>query len=112
MKLEMLPKILRYYRKQQHISVQDVVLRLEEENVHVSPKTVYAWENGATQPDIGTVLVLCNIYQISNLQQLLGSSPDRAEDGIPVVLTEEERDILERYHGHPEMQEAVKKLLK
>lgn len=111
MKHEMLAKILRQYRKQQNISVQDVVMRLKEENISVSPKTIYSWENGMTQPDIATVLVLCSIYQISNLQELLGSGNSVPENKIPVLLSEEEITLLRHYKEHPEMHEAVKKLL-
>ena len=111
MKHEKIAKILRQYRKQQHMSVQDVVVRLNQEAVNVSPKTVYAWENGATQPDIGTMLLLCRIYQIPNLQQLMETAPKQAPQGVPVLLSEAESDFIQKYREHPEMHDAIKKLL-
>lgn len=111
MKHEKIAKILRQYRKQQHMSVQDVVVRLNQEEVNVSPKTVYAWENGTTQPDIGTMLLLCRIYQIENLQQLMETAPEHTAGGIPVLLSEAESDFIQKYREHPEMHDAIQKLL-
>lgn len=111
MKHEMLAKVLRHYRKQQHISVQDVVLRLEENEIHVSPKTVYSWENGTTQPNIATLLILCSIYKISNLQQVLAGESSSHNNEERTLLTEDERSLLEKYQKHPEMHDAINKLL-
>lgn len=111
MKHEMLSKILRHYRKQQDISVKDVVLRLKEANICISPKTIYSWENGTTQPDISTLLVLCNIYQISNLQDLLTNQCDLSENLFPALLTAEEFSVLSKYRNQPNMREVVRKLL-
>lgn len=111
MKSETIAKALRYYRKQEQLSVQDVALLLKEHNICVSSKTIYSWENGTTKPDVPTLMVLCSLYHIPNIQQVLGASYDSRTDGIPVVLTEEELQLLEQYRRHPEMQEAVRKLL-
>lgn len=115
MKREELGKILRYYRKQRNLSVQDVALHLENENIKISTKTIYSWENGVNLPKMPTILLLCSLYQIPNIQQLLenteGAPEQSAEKKIPVFLTEEEQEMLEQYQKHPEMHEAVKKLL-
>ena len=83
MKNELIANTLRYYRKQENLSVQDVVLLLKENNIHISPKTIYAWENGNTKPDVPTMMLLCSLYRIPNIQQLLGNSDLNTAEGIP-----------------------------
>ena len=111
MKNELIANTLRYYRKQENLSVQDVVLLLKENNINISPKTIYAWENGNTKPDIPTMMVLCSLYHIPNIQQLLGQSIDAVSKDAPLYLSPEERALIANYRRHPEMHEAVRKLL-
>lgn len=111
MKNELLANTLRYYRKQEHLSVQDVVLLLKENNINISPKTLYAWENGNTKPDVPTMMVLCNLYHIPNIQQLLGSPASDTHEGIPVYLSLKEQRLIQQYRCHPEMHQAIEKLL-
>lgn len=115
MKSELIANVLKYYRKQEQLSVSDVVLLLRDKNIKLSPKTIYAWENGTTKPDVPTLMVLCSLYRIPNIQRVLDCSGEASgnvpADGIPAVLTEDELLLVEQYRRHPEMREAVRKLL-
>ncbi len=111
MKNELIANTLRYYRKQKQLSVQDVVFLLKDNDIHVSPKTIYSWENGTTKPNIPTMMILCRLYQIPNIQQLLGQSPEQKEGTVPVLLSPKEQKLIEQYRRHPEMWDAVEKLL-
>ena len=111
MKNKLMANALRYYRKQELLSVQDVVLLLKEKDICVSPKTIYSWENGTTKPDVPMLMLLCSLYHIPNIQQILGDSAEASPQDIPVLLTPEEQQLIEKYRRHPEMHEAVGKLL-
>lgn len=49
MKNPNIAKVLKAYRKMNHYTVQDVVMKLENNAVPVAPKTVYGWESGVSQ---------------------------------------------------------------
>lgn len=48
MRNELIPKVLKEYRKRNHYSVKDVSIRLMEHDIDVAPKTIYGWESGHT----------------------------------------------------------------
>lgn len=107
MKNPNISKVLKTYRKLNHYSVNDLVVKLEDNNLPVAPKTVYGWESGQTQPDADTLLVLCKIYKIDNILTTFGY--EQAPDDL--LLSEEERHLILQYRSHAEMQSAVKRLL-
>lgn len=107
MKNPNISKVLKTYRKLNHYSVNDVVLKLEDNNLPVAPKTVYGWESGQTQPDADTLLVLCKIYKIDNILNTFGYEHNSDD----LLLSEEERNLILQYRNHEEMQPAVKRLL-
>lgn len=107
MKNPNISKVLKTYRKLNHYSVNDVVLRLGENNLPVAAKTVYGWESGQTQPDADTLLVLCKIYKIDNILETFGYDNTQEE----LLLSDEERVLIHRYREHTSMQPAIKKLL-
>lgn len=107
MKNPNIAKVLKEYRKLNHYSVEDVVLKLEEHHLPFATKTVYGWESGQTQPDADTLLVLCKIYRIDNILETFGYQ--QAEE--PLLLSEEEHSLIEKYRENKDMQNAVKKLL-
>ncbi|GAF40608.1 hypothetical protein FC83_GL000205 [Agrilactobacillus composti DSM 18527 = JCM 14202] len=43
------------------------------EKLHVSDKTISSWENGRTYPDVGMLLVLSDVFQISIDQFIRGN---------------------------------------
>ncbi len=100
-------KVLRDYRKKNKLSVNDVALRLEEHDVIISPKSIYGWENGQTQPNAETLLLLCEIYNIEQILFTFGYT-NRASN---YAISEYENRLLKQYRTKPEMHEAVHKLL-
>lgn len=107
MKNPNIAKVLREYRKLNHYSVEDVVLKLEENHLPFAAKTIYGWENGQTQPDADTLLVLCKIYRIDRILETFGYQPSDK----PLILSEEEHFLIKSYRENKDMQAAVKKLL-
>lgn len=59
--------LLKSKRKELKLSVKQVVDSLKSYNISISEKTLYGWENNYRQPDVDTFLILCAIYQISNV---------------------------------------------
>ena len=100
---------LRYYRKRQRLSVEQLAERLQEQDMHVSCKTIYSWENGTNEPRIGTFFVLCQILHIENPLEVLGYRD--AEDETALSLSKKERKLILHYRSAPQMQAAVDRLL-
>lgn len=107
MKNPNISKVLKTYRKLNNYTVQEVVLKLEENNLPVAVKTLYGWESGQTQPDADTLLVLCKIYKIENILETFGYTYDQED----LKLSQEERLLIQKYREHPDMQPAIKRLL-
>ena len=107
MKNPNISKVLKTYRKLNHYSVNDLVLKLEDHHLPVAPRTIYGWESGQTQPDTDTLLTLCKIYNIDNILGTFGYNDTL--DGF--FLSEEERSLVMQYRKIPDMRKAVKKLL-
>lgn len=77
MRNELIPKVLKEYRKRNHYSVKDVSIRLMEHDIDVAPKTIYGWESGQAQPTADTLLLLCEIYKIPDILNSFGyDQPD------------------------------------
>ena len=98
MKNPNIAKVLKEYRKQNHYSVEDVVFKLEEQNLPFATKTIYGWESGQTQPDADTLLVLCKIYKIDNILETFGYQPPSEE----LLLSKEEHELIQKYRQHEE----------
>ena len=107
MKNPNISKVLKTYRKLNHYSVNDLVLKLEDHHLPVAPRTIYGWESGQTQPDADTLLNICKIYNIDNILGTFGYNDTL--DGF--FLSEEERSLVMQYRKIPDMRKAVKKLL-
>jgi len=107
MRNQNIAKVLKEYRKRNHLSVNDVSILLEDRSFTAAPKTIYGWESGQTQPDADTLLVLCKIYKIDNILETFGYQPPSEE----LFLSKEEHELIQKYRQHEEMQNAVKKLL-
>lgn len=110
MKNPNLGRMLRYHRKANRYSVQDVIDTLKEDyDISISPKTLYGWENCQNQPSADTLLVLCKIYRINNILEALGYgiTPEQA----PLVLSQEEREIILKYRSRKYYNSAIRKLL-
>ena len=106
MRNQNIAKVLKEYRKQNHYSVEDVVFKLEEQNLPFATKTIYGWESGQANPSADILLTLCDLYNITYILEAFGY--DSNEN---FHVTPSERTIIEAYRAHPEMHEAVSVLL-
>lgn len=106
MKNENISKVLKAYRKQNNYSVRDVAAKLKDNSLVVAEKTIYGWESGQTQPDADTLLVLCDIYNIDDILATFGYS-----DSENFHITKHEQSLIMNYRKHPELQDAIDKLL-
>ena len=71
----------------------------------VTSSAVSNWENGINKIDVDTIITICKNFNIS-ISEFVGLS----DSGF--VLSENELNLLIAYREHPEMQEAVNRLLK
>lgn len=108
MRNELIPKVLKEYRKQNHYSVKDVSIKLMEHEIEVAPKTIYGWESGQAQPTADTLLLLCEIYKIPDILASFGYDQS---DNSDASLSCHERKVLHAYRNHPDLQHAVDILL-
>ena len=92
-------KVLKESRKKCNLTIADVVSTLKD-------KTVYGWENGRAQPDLASLLVLCDLYHIHNILDKFGYTASSSGD-----LSTEERLIIYRLRQNKDMMAVVKKLL-
>ena len=107
MKNNQIGVMLKKYRKMNALSVNDVVVELHDKyGVNVAEKTVYGWESNQAHPTSDVFVALCDIYKINNISDVFNSKEPK---GFPI--TAEERQLIENYRQHPEMQGAVRKIL-
>ena len=106
MKNENIAKVLKECRKQNNLSVKDVSERLSEKSLVVAEKTIYGWESGQSQPDADTLLILCDIYKINDILGTFGYT-----EKSNFAITKNEQNLILKYREHPELQDAINKLL-
>lgn len=63
--------MLRNKRNALGLSVKEVVNLLAQNDINISIKTLYGWENGNRQPDADTFITLCKIYNIDSFSSVL-----------------------------------------
>lgn len=78
-------KVLKDYRKKTGLSATEVVNKLSLYDRTVSPKTLYGWESGHSQPDADILLLLCNIYGINDILRAFGYSTPKESDTITTL---------------------------
>lgn len=108
MKNNQIGEMLKKYRKLNALSVNDVVVELQEKyGVKVAEKTVYGWESNQAHPTSDVFVALCDIYKINNISDVFSNTKE--PKGFPI--TAEERHIIEQYRTMPELQDVIKKIL-
>lgn len=108
MKNNQIGNMLKKYRKLNSLSVNDVVLELQEKyGVNVAEKTVYGWESNQAHPSSSIFLALCDIYKINNLSDAFPNN--KTNKGFPI--TGEERLLIEHYRQYPEYHGVIQKIL-
>ena len=65
---KVLPERLKFFRNKAHLTTYDVGNILNK-----TPSAVTLWETGKAQPDVETILKICNIYKISDVNELVGN---------------------------------------
>jgi len=90
-------KNLIFYRKQKKLLQRELATALE-----VSTSAVSNWESGINYPRLDTVYRICDVLEIS-VGQLLGLGASQ--------YSWDDQELLDAYKEHPEMQEAVRRLL-
>lgn len=100
--------MLKYHRKLNELSVQDVSYYLDNLGKPAAPKTIYGWESGQTQPNADTLMHLCKLYHIDDVLHTFGYT-DKVD--VPLYLSPKERSLIQAYREHTDMQKAVDKLL-
>lgn len=61
-------KLLKDYREKNNLTQENVAKYL-----NISRQAISAWENNLSRPDLETLLLLCNIYNVS-LNKLIGKN--------------------------------------
>ncbi len=107
MKNPLIAERLKFYRKKNNLSVEQVS-ELLSDTQSVAAKTIYGWESGHAQPDADTLLRLCRIYRIDNV---LESFDYKKPAKTMFKLSAQEKNLIEEYRKHPDMQKAIQKLL-
>ena len=108
MKNDQIGKILKKYRKINLLSVNDVVIELEERyGVNVAEKTIYGWESSQAHPTAPMLIALCDIYKINNIAEVFSDQIETK--GFPI--TQEERPLVEQYRRNEDLQPVIRKIL-
>lgn len=113
MKNEKIGSMLKKYRKQNSMTVSDVVAQLQDRyNLTVAEKTVYGWESNQAHPTTDMFIIMCELYKINNLKEALEpQSIQNSARNREFPITAEERSLIEHYREQPDLQEAVKRVL-
>lgn len=101
-------RVLKYYRKLNHLSVSDVSNIFHERGSEIATKTIYGWESGQSQPSADCLMFLCELYHIENILETFGYQTSEDE---PILLSSTEKSIIKGLREHPEYQTAILKLL-
>lgn len=113
MKNNRIGEVLKQYRKQNAMSVTDVMIALRDKyELSVAEKTIYGWESNQAHPTADTFVALCEIYKIRNFADAFSESAvKRTAKPKDFLISAEERSIIEQYRKYPELQDAVKRVL-
>lgn len=90
---------IRYFRENRGLNQKELANRIGVSNSRVSN-----WEQGINRPDADTLVLICNVLQVS-ADELLDIRISELE------LTDKERHVVINYRAKPEMQPAVDKIL-
>lgn len=88
---ETIGKILRDYREQAGLSVQQVANKYNK-----SIKTIYSWESGQGQPDIETLISMCLWYGIGTFEEFV-SGKDCSYNNMLKSITAHEQAHIQKY---------------
>ena len=101
---KILPEKLKFFRKQSGLTTAQVGALLNK-----TPSAVTLWETGKALPDVNTLLKLCNIYKVADLNDFLDTkiNPDTK------TLARNEQELITLWRRSPlPLRTAVKTILK
>ncbi len=101
---KILPEKLKSFRKKQGLTTTQV-----GELLHKTPSAITLWETGKALPDVNTLLKLCNIYKVADLNEFLDTNipPDA------LSLAKSEQELIQLWRSSPtNLKIAVKTILK
>lgn len=101
---KVLPEKLKAFRKTQGLTTAQVGSILNK-----TPSAITLWETGKALPDVNTLLKLCSIYKVADLNEFLDSttSPDTTS------LAKSEQELIKLYRKAPtSVKTAIKTILK
>lgn len=107
-------KVLKVYRRKNHLTVNDVVdyLAKNMNGKRYSIKTIYGWESGVSQPSADVLLYLCKLYKINDVLGTFGwNESEKIEENYMFRLTSEEANLIWAYRMNPAMKKVVRKIL-
>ena len=101
---EILPEKLKTFRKLAGLTTAQVGTLLNK-----TPSAVTLWETGKALPDVNTLLKLCDIYKIADLNEFLEINPP-----IEIkTLLKSEQELIKLWRGaNSSIKTAVKTILK
>lgn len=103
-------KWLRHYRKAAKLSVNEVIDKFEREyDIIYTNKAVYGWESGQNQPPADTFLILCRMYNITNIVESMGYTTSK--EHFPLILTAQEEELILKYRENTKHHSSIHKLL-
>ena len=91
---EEIAKVLKESRQRAGLSAKEVIEKLRLHDIKVSPKTLYGWESGHSQPNADTLLLLCDIYGIDDILRAFGYG--KTEIGLTENKTPEKVKLLNK----------------
>ncbi len=101
---KILPEKLKSFRKKQGLTTAQVGELLSK-----TPSAITLWETGKALPDVNTLLKLCNIYKVADLNEFL--EPATPPDTLSLAKSEQE--LIKLWRNSPtNLKIAVKTILK
>lgn len=83
--------LLKNKRKELKLSVKYVTEALSKYNINISEKTLYGWENNYRQPDADAFLILCLIYNITDVLSYFADTTHSEE------ISQSEKELIKKY---------------
>lgn len=96
---------LKRLRKSLGYSTAYVANELSKYGIDLAPNTLYNYENGVSQPNADMFLYLCEIYGVDDFNIFFGEPKTNKQ----IIL--KEKELIQAYKSHPEMQQAIDKML-
>lgn len=89
-------KMLRKLRKTNKYTIDFVIDYFNENNLSVSKKTLYGWENGISLPKVNDFLRLCQLYGVEDVLKTFCIRENGENLSEKMVLTSEEKMIIQK----------------